>query len=59
MTRIELMKSMIKMNEALQNRRLSFFEKAVGVVIMSVQSKQELTEAEFSLRAFFVNQEEE
>ena len=59
MTKFELMQSMVEMNEALLNRRLGFFEKAYGYLCMIVQSKAELTEAEFSFRAYFVNMDAE
>ena len=59
MTKLELMQSMVELNEALNNRRLGFFEKAYGYMCMIVQSKAELTKAEFSLRAYFVNMDAE
>lgn len=55
MTKFQLMRSMVDLNEALQNRRLGFFEKAYGYMCMSVQSTTKLTKAESSLREFFVN----
>jgi len=59
MTKFQLMQSMIELNEALNNRRLGFFEKAYGYMCMIVQSKAKLTKAEFSLRAFVVNMDTE
>ena len=59
MTKLELMQSMVELNEALNNRRLGFFEKAYGYMCMIVQSKAELTKVEFSLRAHFVNMDAE
>ena len=55
MTRIQLMKSMIVLNEKLNGRKLSPFEKLQGIVLMTLQSKAKLTKAEFSLRAYVNN----
>ena len=57
MTRIELMKSMISLNERCNNRKISLGEKIWGIIVMCLQTKKQLTGAEFKLRAFVINQE--
>ena len=58
MTRIQLMKSMIALNEQCNKRKLSLGEKIYGVIRMSLQSKKQLEGAEFKLRAWVMNREE-
>ena len=57
MNRIQLMKSMIALNERIQNRKLGFGEKVYGIFRMAIQSKKALAGAEFNLRAYAVNKE--
>ena len=55
MKRIKLMKSMIALNEQMQSRKLGFFEKAYGVILMSLQSTKTLSQNEFKLKAYVIN----
>lgn len=59
MNKIQLMKSMIALNEQMQNRKLGFFEKAYGVMLMTFQSTKTLTKNEFKLRAYVINMDQE
>lgn len=58
MTRLQLMRSMIELNEKNQNRKLGFWKKAYGVMLMSFQSKKTLASNEFKLRAWVINKED-
>jgi len=57
MSRIELMKSMINLNERNNNRKLGLGEKVWGIILMSLQTKKQLEGAEFKLRAWVLNKE--